>query len=94
MLVHYEVIRLSISFTGRLQCAFLESASETFFLLLLEDDSSKKKTSCKLGLPISYDRRYRINVALLSKDVTDVTQYSTSGSKRGTVYCNVDEQER
>lgn len=47
-----------------------------------EDDSSKKKTSCKLGLPISYDRRYRINVALLSKDVTDVTQYSTSGSKR------------
>ncbi|XP_068709593.1 probable ATP-dependent RNA helicase DHX34 [Montipora foliosa] len=47
-----------------------------------EEDSSKKKTSCKLGLPISYDRRYRINVALLSKDVTDVTQYSTSGSKR------------
>jgi len=46
------------------------------------EKGTKERTSSKLGLPLSYDRRYKINVALLSKDVTDVTQYSTTGSKR------------
>jgi len=47
------------------------------------DKDGKEKTSSKLGLPLSYDRRYKINVALLSKDVTDVTGYSTTGTKKG-----------
>lgn len=46
------------------------------------DKDSKLRTSSKLGLPLSYDRRYKINVALLSKDVTDVTGYSTTGTKK------------
>lgn len=53
----------------------------TFFFLT--DEDSKLRTSSKLGLPLSYDRRYKINVALLSKDVTDVTGYSTTGTKKG-----------
>ena len=53
----------------------------TFFFLT--DKEVKERTSSKLGLPLSYDRRYKINVALLSKDVTDVTGYSTTGTKKG-----------
>ena len=49
----------------------------------LTDKDSKERTSSKLGLPLSYDKRYKINVALLSKDVTDVTGYSTTGTKKG-----------
>jgi len=49
----------------------------------LTDKDSKERTSSKLGLPLSYDRRYKINVALFSKDVTDVTGYSTTGTKKG-----------
>lgn len=57
------------------------SCVSTFFFLT--DKDIKERTSSKLGLPLSYDRRYKINVALLSKDVTDVTGYSTTGTKKG-----------
>ena len=57
------------------------SCVSTFFFLT--DKGVKERTSSKLGLPLSYDRRYKINVALLSKDVTDVTGYSTTGTKKG-----------
>ena len=57
----------------------------TFFFLT--DKDGKERTSAKLGLPLSYDRRYKINVALLSKDVTDVTGYSTTGTKKGVKIC-------
>lgn len=53
----------------------------TFFFQT--DKDGKEKTSSKLGLPLSYDRRYKINVALLSKDVTDVMGYGTTGAKKG-----------
>jgi len=53
------------------------------FFFFLTEKGSKEMTSSKLGLPLSYDRRYKINVALLSKNVTDVTGYSTTGTKKG-----------
>ncbi|KAJ7391719.1 DEAH (Asp-Glu-Ala-His) box polypeptide 34 [Desmophyllum pertusum] len=54
------------------------------------EKDSKDRTSSKLGLPISYDRRYKINVALLSKDVRDVTGFSTTGTKK--VYSSSDKK--
>ena len=60
---------------------FLLHVSKFFFLT---DKDRKERTSPKLGLPLSYDRRYKINFALLSKDVTDVTGYSITGTKKGT----------
>lgn len=53
---------------------------------------TKDWRSPKLGLPLSYDRRYKINVALLSKDISDVTGYSTTGIKK--VYSSLDKKSK
>ena len=52
------------------------------FLLLTERSGCSK--SPKLGLPLHYDKRYKINVSVLSKDITDALQ-KRKKHKKGTV---------
>lgn len=65
---------------------FLER-HETFHSKRQKEKHTKGKDtkywrSPKLRLPLLYDRRHKINVALLSRDVSDVTGYSITGTKK------------
>ena len=80
-LVYMHAYAFFLCMPGSSQRKATDSKFSTFLFPTGKD--SKERTSSKLGLPLSYDRRYKINLALLSKDVTDVTGYSTTGTKKG-----------